>query len=30
VNALPLEERVRIEEANVRRCLAYAAERLGV
>lgn len=30
VNALPLEERVRIEEANVRRCLATAAEKLGI
>jgi sugar phosphate isomerase/epimerase len=30
VNHLPLEERARIEEANVRRCLAYAAQKLGL
>ncbi len=30
VNALPLEERVRIEEENVRTCLAYAAAKLGI
>lgn len=30
VNHLPLEERVRIEDENIRACLAYSREKLGV
>jgi hypothetical protein len=30
VSSLPRPEKLEVEETNVRRCLAYAAQRLGL